>query len=764
MPKLSRRKLIVGGLVGGAFAVGYSLIPAKQKWNGPLGDGEVLVNNWVKIGPDGNITVYVAQAEMGQGTHSGFATLIAEEMNADWDRMEVKPAPDHPSYTNLTFVNSVVPFVGALPESLQPAGAWLLKEVIERAGGMIATGGSTSMVDKYMRLREAGALARMTMEQAAANIWGVPAEDCTTDNSVVFHKASGKQLDFAELVEEAAKTEVKGEVKIKPDAQLTRVGKEGTPRLDIPSKVDGTAVFGADIRLEGMVYAAVRNGGSSLGEIVGVDKAGAMQSSGVIDVVHTPTWVGVVAKTQWHAQNALDAMEIEWDHSKGAVMVNDWQEKRLYQTSQNDAPTTMIHQDEAIETAFADSADVITATYAVPYLAHACLETVNATARWDGESLEIWAPNQSPTIVKAAVSAALGVDAAAITCHTTLLGGGFGRKVDPDYVIQAASLARAVQRPVQLIWSRKEDMHCDTFRPAAATTMTAAIGADGEIKAVKTHVASQSVGTDFQARWFGGSGVYEGNDPSTVEGLEVLPYDYGAYQLGYSNMPAPAQLGYWRSVGHSYTAYFAEAFADEMAARVGEDPLDFRLKRVKDPRAKNLLETVADMSGYRTSVPEGRYQGVSFHESFGSMVAMVAEISPPADGEELPKVERVFAAIDCGIPVNPDSIRAQIESSVVFGLTAALYGEIVFDEGVPTYDNFDGYQLLTLAQTPETHVKMVASDAPIGGVGEPGVPPVAPALANAIRNWTGTPVRALPLMKHFKAPRDENTIASAAGF
>jgi len=229
-------------------------------------------------------------------------------------------------------------------------------------------------------------------------------------------------------------------------------------------------------------------------------------------------------------------------------------------------------------------------------------------------------------------------------------------------------------------------------------------------------------------------------------------------------MPAPAQLGYWRSVGHSYTAYFAEAFADEMAARVGEDPLDFRLNRVKDPRAKHLLETVAEMSGYRGAVPEGRYQGVSFHESFRSMVAMVAEISPPADGAPLPKVERVFAAIDCGLPVNPDSIRAQIESSVVFGLTAALYGEIIFDEGVPTYDNFDGYRLLTLAETPETTVKLVTSDAPIGGVGEPGVPPVAPALANAVYKWTGTPVRALPLIKHLRVPTDETTVASAAGF
>jgi len=762
MPKLSRRALIAGGLAGGAFAVGYSLIPAKPEWNGPLGDDEVLVNNWVKIGSDGKVIVYVAQAEMGQGIHSGLATLIAEEMNADWDRMEVKPAPDHPSYSNLVFVNQVIPFVAALPESLKPAGKWLIKEVIDRTG-MIATGGSTSMMDKYLRLREAGALARMTMEQTAANIWGVPASECSTDQSVVYHKGSGKQLDFADLVAEAANTKVSGDVTLKPNAQLKRIGKEGTPRLDIPDKVNGKAVFGADVRIDNMVYAAVRNGGSSLGTIVSVDKASAMKMPGVIDVVETPTWVGVVAETYWHAQTAVDALDIEWDRSKGSVMAGDWQEKRLYKTSQGDAPTTMIHQDEAFDATFASADDVLTATYSVPYLAHACLETMNATATWDGEGFEIWAPNQSPTILKTAVGAALGVEASTITCNTTLLGGGFGRKVDPDYVIQAAHMARAVNRPVQVIWSRKEDLHCDTFRPAAATTMAAAIGADGQIKAVRTHVASQSVGTDFQARWFGGSGVYEGKDPSTVEGLEALPYDYGAYQLGYSNMVAPAQLGYWRSVGHSYTAYFAEAFADEMAARVGEDPLDFRLKRAKDPRAKALLTKVAEMSGYRNAVPEGRYQGVSFHESFGSMVAMVAEISPPVDGN-LPRVERMFAAIDCGIPVNPDSIRAQIESSVVFGLTAAMYGEIVFDEGVPTFDNFDGYQLLTLAETPETHVEIVASDAPIGGVGEPGVPPVAPALANAIFKWIGKPVRSLPLIKHLEVPTDETTVATAAGF
>lgn len=762
MPKLTRRKLIVGGLVGGAFAVGYALIPPRPEWNGPLADGEHLFNNWVKIGPDGNISVYIAQAEMGQGIFSGFASLVAEEMDADWSRVSVYPAPDHPSYSNITFATFAIPFVGSMPGFMKPAGKWLVKEILDRTG-LIATGGSTSMIDKYQRLREAGALARMTLVQAAADIWDAKPKDCTVSNSVITHTPTGKTLDFADLVTQAAKTDVKGDVELKPASQFKLVGKESTPRLDIPPKVTGDAVFGADIRVDGMVYAAVLNGGSSMGTITKVDAAAAKQRPGVLDVVATDTWVAVVATSQWHAQSAVDALDVEWDRGEGALLVDEWQEQRIYAASQEGEPGNVVHADEGVETVFADAADVLTATYSVPYLAHACLETMTATAHWREGEVEIWAPNQSPTIIKMGIGKMLDVGDRAITVHSTLLGGGFGRKVEPDAVVQAAHISRDIGKPVQLIWSRKEDIHGDVFRPPAAATMVAALDANNKVSALKTHVSSQAVGVDFQGRWFGGSGTYEGKDPTTIEGLEALPYDFGAYQLGYTDQPAAAHLGYWRSVGHSYTAYFAEAFTDELAAKAGEDPLAFRLARMKDPRAKKVLQKAADLAGYGASVPGGRYQGVAFHESFGSMVAMVVEIDP-AQGSDLPKVTRVFAAVDCGIAVNPDTIRAQIEGSVVFGLTAAMYGEIMFDDGVPTATNFDGYRLLSLEDAPETRIEVMTSDAPIGGVGEPGVPPVAPALANAIYKWRGTPVRSLPVIRHLDMDANTTTIASAARF
>lgn len=763
MSKFTRRTMIAGGLVGGAFAIGYAALPGKPAWNGPLKDGQFLINNWIKLNPDGSVTAYVGQAEMGQGIHSGFATVLAEEMGADWARIDVQPAPDHPSYSNILFVKFQLPFFDSLPAFIKPAGNWILNEAISRTGN-IATGGSTSMRDKYERLREAGAFARMTLQQAAADMWDVAADECAVAKSAVTHTPSGKRLDFADLVQKASITKVTRDIELKPDNSFTYIGKEGRGRLDIPAKVQGKAIFGADVRPEGLVYAAVRNAGASLGTIASVDSADARAMSGVIDIVETPTWVAVVGKTQWHAQSAVDALDVRWDRGDGDQMINDWQEKRIAEASQDGTPTEPVIVDERAETLFADASDILTATYSVPYLAHACLETNNATARWDGDALEIWAPNQSPTILKMGVNAALG-DAAAskVTVHTTLLGGGFGRKVEPDACVQAALIAQKIGRPIQVSWSRKEDLHADMFRPAAAATMVAAFDADRSVRAVRAHVSSQSVGTSFQSRWFGGDGAYAGGDASTVEGLEAPPYDYGAYELGYTDKPSPAQVGFWRSVGHSYTAYFAEAFVDEMAAKAGEDPLAFRMKRMTSARAKTVLQKAADMAQYERGAPSGRYQGVAFHDSFGSLVAMVVEIEPAA-GDEVPKVTRVFAAIDCGKAIDPDTIRAQVEGSVAFGLTAALFGELKFENGVPNKDNFDSYRLLSLAEMPEVTVEVLESDAPIGGVGEPGVPPVAPALANAVFQWRGSPVRSLPLSDNMPADKNAATVASAAGF
>ena len=757
--KFTRRKFIVGGLVGGAVAFGYSAIPPKPKWNGEIADNEHLFNNWIKIAPDGTVTAFVAQAEMGQGVMSGFAAILAEELNADWDRMAVAHAPNHPSYSNLLFAGAAIPIKTMLPAFMAPAGEWLMKEVIDRMG-LIATGGSSSVRDKFLRLREAGAFARMTLEQAAADVWQVPLAECFADNHKVLHKASGKSVDFSELVAVLPDTSVTQELALKSDADFKIIGKEGRPRLDLPKKVDGSAVFGADVRVPGMVYAAIKNGGSSLGDIVALDKETALAQPGVIDVVHENGWVAVVAKSYWHAQMAADMLTLERDRSAGSIMADDWQESRIEASSQDAMPGYVLHDDGDVETRFADAADTIQATYTVPYLAHACLETNTATASYVDGKVEVWAPTQSPAITQTALAGAMELSAADITVNTTFLGGGFGRKAEPDPVVQAALISRAVGKPVQLIWSREEDIHGDTFRPAAAATMTAALGSDGSVRAVKTHVSSQSVGASFNGRWFGGSGQYEGKDPSTVEGLEELPYEIGSYQLGYTDNATPANVGYWRSVGHSYTAYFAEAFADEVAARLGEDPLDYRLSRIKDDYAKATLEAVADLSGYRQGPPPGRYHGVSYHYSFGAHVAMVVEIEPQ-DGEDLPAVKRVFAAVDVGLPIDPDTIRAQIEGSVVFGLTAALYGDLKFDGGIPTSSNFDTYQLLSLAETPEVQVAVLKSGGPLGGVGEPGVPPVAPALANAIFKWTGQPVRKLPLINNMPNSLAGKEIASA---
>ncbi len=683
--------------------------------------GETLLNSFLKIGADGRVVVAVPQAEMGQGAWSGLAQIAADELGADWRTVSVEPAPLGADYANK---GVLIDMLAGVPSGMQGLARWGATRMVEYLEFQI-TGGSTSIRGFEAPLRAAGAAARAMLCAAAARRWDVRADACTTAGGFVLHKAN--RAAFVDLLGDLDPDDAPAEPVLRDKPLL--VGKS-LQRLDIPSKVDGSARFGADVRLPGMAYAAIRQ------NPIGATRQplGRVALPAGAKLVETPDFIAVVADGWYAAKTALDALAPRY--TPGPTPPGPWLEAGLKAALETSGTVVRAEGDTG--------SGGLSVDYSLPFLAHACLEPMTATARIADGRCEIWAPTQSASLASWAVAKALDIGSDKVTVYPTLIGGGFGRKVEKDAAVQAALIAQAVGRPVQLIWSREEDFGHDMWRPAAAARMRGKATPAG-ITAWDAKIAVPDVGANFMTR----NVPIAGGDPqagaAAIEGAVAMPYAMPAVRVTHCLADCNVPLGYWRSVGHSFSGFMVESFVDELAEAAGADPGAFRLAMLGDrPRHAAVLRAALRAGGPLGAVSPGVGRGVALVESFGSIVAEVAEVKM-VDGA--PRVTHVWAAIDCGRVVNPDSVVAQVESGIVYGLTAALHGRVTFQDGVASTTNFDSYPLMSLADMPRIDVTIVASNAAPGGVGEPGTPPIAPAVANAIFAAGGGRQRDLPLVR-----------------
>jgi isoquinoline 1-oxidoreductase beta subunit len=723
MGKWTRRGFIASGVAaGGVLVVGVALRPGNRNAElaGLVVEGdEVLVNSFVKIAPDNTVTAIVPHSEMGQGAQSALAQMLGDELGATWDQIRVLEAPDAPEYANFALGKGYLVGDAAIPDVLVPTldGAFMQ---IARLMDLQITGGSLSVrTTGVYGMRVAGAAAREMLSAVAAAEWGVPLSALTLAEGMVRHAASGREAPFAEFAERAGALTPPATPQLKDPSQFTLMGRP-LPRKDVPEKVDGSARFGIDADVPGMKYAAIKGSPVFGGTVAEVDDAAARAMPGVIDVVRLEDAVAVVADGYWQAEQALKRVEVRFaDEHANTVDQDGIFEQFAAALAGGEGREDLIVGDAA--RAFAAADTVVEAEYRVPYLAHSCMEPLNATARVSDGGCEVWTGTQNPLGFRAAVAAELGFDLERVRIHNHYMGGGFGRRSSPDYAIQAAKLAAAVGEPVKLIWSREEDTRQDRYRPAVLSRFKAAFDAEGMPTAWQNHFVDK-------------------HEP--VEATHI-PYDIANLEVRDFESPTHVPFGPWRSVDHSQHSFFTESFADELAHARGEDPYQFRRRLLAHkPRLRAVLDKAAEASDWNRELPPGWGRGIALQESFGTLVSQVLEVEV-VDGKV--RVDRVVCAVDPGFAVNPDGLVAQMESGIVYGLTAALYGEISIEGGAVKQSNFHDYEMLRMHEMPRVETHIINSGEAWGGAGEPGTPTVAPALANAIFDATGTRIRQLPV-------------------
>jgi len=581
---------------------------------------------------------------------------------------------------------------------------------------------------------------REMLVTAAAEQWQVPTTECLVDKGVVYHPSTDRSIGFGSLAVAAAKLDPPKHPNLKNADELTMVGKP-VPRLDIPSKVNGSAVFGIDVQLSGMLYGAPRTSRVFDGTVKSYNSNAVMGMPGVVAVVQVPHGVVVVADSTWRALKAAKALEIEFE---GNGNTNASSASILHSLSQAEADEDGVvdRDDGDVESAFAEATRIVEAEYIVPFLAHACMEPINCTAYVSSNACEVWVPTQAQEKVQIAAAEAAGVSQGDVTVNTTFLGGGFGRRSEVDMVTQAVLAARAVGRPVKVTWSREEDTQHDFYRPMAYGRLRAALNSNGQLTGWRHRIASPSI-----LKRAAPIATFGGHDVTSVEGAANLPYRIPNQVVEYVMTDTPVPVGFWRSVGSSQNAFITESFIDELAHAAKQDPYAFRRDMLAvAPRFQTVLDLAAEKAGWGAELPPGWGRGIAIHKCFGSIAAQVADIQITSDGDL--KVHRVVCAIDCGQVINPDTVIAQMESGIIYGLTAALFGEINIDHGRAIEGNFDTYKMLHLADAPAIETYIVEGGLPLGGVGEPGTPPVAPAVANAIFAATGKRIRNLPIGNH----------------
>lgn len=748
VPVTRRQVLMAGAAVGGGLFVGLPLLATARAATDDnasiLLRGAGAFNPWIRISPSGTVTVSVPRVEMGQGVYTALPLLAAEELEADWTKVRAETLSIAAVASNVQAYFRDLVFAATDADDGETLAAWANSETAS-ALAVSLTGGSRSVRSTFASMRYVGAAAREMLIVAATRRWDVPRRECAAEKGEVIHRPSGERLGYGELAEEAARLAPPRRLALKPPERWTLVGK-AAGRLDLREKVDGRALFGIDVRLPDMLYAAVRGSPVFGGKPKAVDKKITLSMPGVKEVVMLPTAVAVVADSTWRAQKGLEALAVQWDEGPHRTLSSSGIRERLEAALDRGDAEVFADKGDVIET-LRRSANVAEAAYDVPYLAHACMEPINATARVRDDGCEIWVGSQGPNIVQDVAARLLGIEPHRVVVHTPYLGGGFGRRSEQDMIHQAVLVAqRTSPRPVKIFWDREEDIRHDMYRPAALCRLQAALDERGLPVAWHYRGVSQSPRASFMGRLNPAASSSRG-DRSTVEGAEPLVYDVARVRVECAAVDIPVPVGWWRSVGHSQNAFFIESFIDELAHVAKTDPVAYRRALLKSkPRHRKVLETAAAKARWGAALPKGRARGVALHESFGSIVAQVAEVSLDNSGRV--RVHRVTCAVDCGVVVEPDIVRAQMEGGIVFGLSAALYGEITLAEGRVEQGNFPDYEMVRLAEAPliETHL-VPSGDAP-GGVGEPGVPPIAPAVANALCALTGKRLRSLPFAKY----------------
>jgi isoquinoline 1-oxidoreductase beta subunit len=708
-PKINRRSFLASvAAAGGGLALGFE-IPFAAAETGAADHAEITA--WIVIQPDDTVIIRVARSEMGQGSSTALPMLLAEELECDWSKVRHEFVAPH--------------------ENLRRRRAW----------GDMSTGGSRSVRNSQDLLRRAGATAREMLIGAAAAQWNVPTSECQAANSVITHASSGRSLRYGEIAEAAAKIKPPPKVQLKEPKDWKLIG---TPqkRLDISDKIQGKTIYGIDVRVPDMLHAAIAHCPVFGGKLISVDEQTIVGRKGVRKIVKLEDAVAVVADSWWQAKSALDQLAITWDEgANGNVSSSAISNFLRDGLASNDGG--LGREEGDIAAGFARATNRVEADYSVPFLAHATLEPQNCTARVTADKVEVWAPSQNGEAALAAAAAAAEVHPSKVVVHKMMLGGGFGRRgVVQDFVRTAVLIAKQVPRPVKVIWSREEDTRHDFYRPAAMARMSAGLDASGTPAAVRVRLTGNSIlGTLFPER------VVEGVDKHFQEGfLADMPYAFDNYHVDYAMRNTHVPVGFWRSVNHSQNAFFRECFLDEMAHAAGRDPYMFRRKLLDEkPKHLAVLDAVAKQAGWDAAAPAGRHRGIALQEANNSYMAAVIEVS--VDNGKV-KPHRVVCAIDPGYAVNPLTIDMQVESSVVFGLTAALYGEITIKDGRVEQSNFDDYEMLRMAEMPKVETIIMPSGGFWGGVGEPVVALVAPALCNAIFAATGKRIRWLPLKNH----------------
>ncbi|QEH78852.1 xanthine dehydrogenase family protein molybdopterin-binding subunit [Sphingomonas sp. C8-2] len=730
---VTRRSLLVGGGAAAGLVLGWAVWPRRYAPNLALGPGEQLFNAFLKIATDGRVIVAVPQAEMGQGVYTSMPQILADELGADWRTVGVEPAPINPVYANSLLVEEQAR--ERLPAWLHAPGEWAAREVAIRMN-LTITGGSSSIRSFETRLREAGAAARSLLCMAAADRWGIDWKACDTEAGFVVRGSD--RMRFGELAEAAARMTPPDELRLRDRDERTLLGRP-VPRLDLPAKVDGSAQMGADIRLPGMVYASIAHGPYGDAHPVKMTTAAADETPGVMAVLTNPGWVAVVGTNWWAADRGLEALAVEFETR--APRPDDGSVRRALAAAldKGEGERFVEHGDPD---ATLTGQGVVTAAYSVPMLAHAPMETLTATARFGDGGVEVWVPTQAAPMARAAVARAVGLDEGRVTIYPTLVGGGFGRKTEVQAAVEAAIIASKVRKPVQLVWPRREDIQHGRFRPPASARLKAKLGPAGAIAGWSARIAAPSTNAEMMVRLTGGERKASyGADRGAVEGA-APPYAIAALAVEHIEAATGVPTGAWRSVANSYTAFFTESFIDELALVAGLDPLSFRMQALSgQPRLARCLQMAASIGAWQGGEP-GTGQGLAVHSCFGSHVAMLVEAR--IEGDQV-KVPNVTAVVDVGRTIHPDIVRQQVEGGILWGLANAFGDGISIRGGIVAAQNFDGLGLPDLTSTPEIRVEIIPSELPPGGAGEIAVPPVAPAVANAIFAATGKRLRHLPL-------------------
>jgi isoquinoline 1-oxidoreductase beta subunit len=724
---MKRRSFLTTAATAGAgLVIGFRLedvlaqAPAEKKTPNPF-------DAWIRIDKAGNVTLTCGKSEMGQGIHTSLSQILADELGVDWSRVRVEQAPTNPAVYDH------------------------------------GTGGSSSVRTSYKPLRQAAAAGRTMLVSAAAAQWGVAAEACRAEGGEVVHGASGRRLAYGALVEAASKLPLPDfeKVTLKDPKDFRIIGKP-IPRTDIPGKVDGSARFGIDVRVPGMLFAVIARCPTFGGKVKSFDAAKARVAPGVRHVVEIPPGkpgtfttggVAVVADSTWAAIRGREALTVEWDHGPHAGESSATLHKTFEELTGK--PATAFRNDGDAMGRLAGAERKVEAVYELPFQAHASMEPLNATVHVRKDSAEAWLATQGPQWGQELIAQVAGLPQTAVTVHTTLMGGGFGRRYAPDFITEAAQISKAVGAPIHLLWTREDDMAHDFYRPAAMHRFSAALDAGGKPVAWLDRMSSTSIG-----RWWDPPDKVK-PEASEIGGAVNLPYAIPNVRMEYADAISGVPRAWWRSVEHSINGFAIESFVDELAAAAKADPLAFRLqllaepRRVKDPaddespaldtrRLKACLETAAAQAGWGKPLPAGRARGIAAHYSFQSYAAHVVEVSVEKGA---PRVHRVVSAIDCGRAINPDGVAAQVEGAIVYGLSAALKGEITIANGRAEQTNFDGFDVVRIGEMPQVEVHIIPSDEPPTGTGEPGLPPLAAAVGNALFALTGKRVRRLPIRK-----------------